>query len=252
MIHPCEIIYRTGANGATYGDTPGVCRITGKESAGMPFEKWVRKTFNDYDSLKPGTIISNEALFCFDEASEVIMKKTGRDKPQRFRTYSHIIDASGNWHCLTKADKPEIYKQIITGSELVCLTETGQKHILFKHHPGTWQLDDIHLTPDVETLTFLHSAMCDLMRMGFSQREIKTGGYLLSRIGLTDVQKWRETEHSIMGYRGSQIFDFTSFMLFIDEADKEKIQEKYDKKYKKPELPKPEKKTGENQNLTLW
>ena len=61
--------------------------LPGKEGVGINFAKWVRDTFNDHDSLFPGTIISNEALFCFDESSEIIQKKTGREKPQRFRTY---------------------------------------------------------------------------------------------------------------------------------------------------------------------
>jgi hypothetical protein len=103
MKHICEIIYKIGANNKQYGKDAGVCRVTGKEGKGILFNKWVRKTFNDYDSLYPGNIISNEALFCFDENSEIVQKKTSKEKPQRFRTYSHIIK-DGKWLCLTKAD----------------------------------------------------------------------------------------------------------------------------------------------------
>ena len=134
-----------------YGSDRGVCRITGKKSIGIAFDKWVKKTFNDYDYLKPGTIISNEALLCFDEASMVVAEKVGKSYTsisdmlekehkkvtawqkkhktdnlpnpedigiklrsniyfslQRFRTYSHIIH-DGEWFCVTKANKREIY-----------------------------------------------------------------------------------------------------------------------------------------------
>ena len=79
-LHPCERIYHAGASGKIFGDVPGICRITGKPSKGLPFNKWVRDTFTDHGSLKPGSIISNEALFCFEEASEIVMKRAGKEK----------------------------------------------------------------------------------------------------------------------------------------------------------------------------
>ena len=90
-MHTCEIIYKIGANGLKYGDIKGICRITGNESSGLLCHEWVRDTFTDHASLQPGSIISNEALFCFDEASKIVKQKTGKDKLQRFRTYSHIV-----------------------------------------------------------------------------------------------------------------------------------------------------------------
>src|SRR5690606_17378661 len=130
MIHPCETIYYLGANRKIYGTTPGTCRITGKEPTDTPFDKWVKETFTDHAYLKTGNIISNEAVFCFDESSEIIQKKTGRDKLQRYRTYAHIVH-NGECYCLTKADKRKICELIITGAALVCVTDTGQKHVLF-------------------------------------------------------------------------------------------------------------------------
>lgn len=216
MKHTCEQVYEIGANNKIYGTEKGVCRITGKEGIGLPFDKWVKNTFNDHDFLFPGTIISNEALFCFDESSEIIQKKTDRDKPQRFRTYSHIIK-NGEWHCVTKADKRLIFQLITEGAEMVCLTETGQKHILFKHKPGTWQLDDLHVNPNIELLELLHFHMCELLAYKFSQTEIITGDYSSARIIKAGLKNWQEHENIIKKYRGSGIFDFTSFMLFTDE-----------------------------------
>ncbi len=77
--HPCEILYGFSSD-KIYGNEKGICRITGKESTGLKFDDWVKDTFTDYASLYPGTIISNEALFCFEESSELIAKKVNKDK----------------------------------------------------------------------------------------------------------------------------------------------------------------------------
>jgi hypothetical protein len=270
-LHPCELVYSIGANGLTYGSDKGICRITGKESEGILFDKWVRDTFTDFGSLKPGAIISNEALFCFDESSEIIARKTGKfyetlemlydlefekvlnwqkkkkttDLPtpkdigyvkidegficyQRFRTYSHII-CNGEWYCVTKADKKKIFELICAGAELVCLTDSGQKHIFFKHKPGMWQLDEIFVTPNIELLKFLHTQICELMKLGFSQTEILTGNYISNRVLKAGLQVWRELDGPLKKYRGMRMMDFAGWMLFIDEESKQKIQDSYEK-----------------------
>ena len=215
-MNTCKQLYKIGANKKVYGSVNGICRIIGKESVGLPFNKWVKNTFNDHDHLFPGSIISNEALFCFDESSKIVQQKTGRDKPQRFRTYSHIIK-DGEWFCVTKGDKRKIFELIVEGAEMVCLTETGQKHILFKHKTGMWQLDELHIKPDVELLGLLHFHMCELLAYQFSQAEIITGNYKSNRILKAGLKNWQEHENIIKEHRGSGLFDFTSFMLFNDK-----------------------------------
>lgn len=247
ILHPCEIIYSLGSNGLKYGSDKGICRVTGKEMDGVLFDKWVRYTFTDLASLKPGTIISNEALFCFDEASEIIQKKTGKEKLQRFRTYSHII-CNGEWYCFTKADKKKIYELICAGAELVCLTDSGQKHVLFKHKHGMWQLDEMFIIPDIGLLKFLHSQMCELMKLGFSQTEILTGNYIFNRVLKAGLHTWKEFDDPIRKYRGSQMIEFAGWMLFIDEESKQKIQDSY----KKQDKPKPVENIGKTGQLSLF
>lgn len=213
----CVRIYKVGAESKIYGNTPGVCRITGNESNGIPFNDWVRKTFTDHASLLPGTIISNEALFCFDEASDIVMKRAGKEKPQRFRTYSHIIDADGVWHCCTKSDKRIIFKMIIDGASLVCLTDSGQKHVLFKHRPGMWQLDDMFIKPDIPRFIDLHTRMCALLDLSFSQTEVITGQYLQYRIMQVGIKAWKEIEDILKPYRGTKFFNFTAWLLFTNK-----------------------------------
>lgn len=216
ILHPCEIIYRIGGNNIIYGNQLGVCRITGKNAKGIFFNKWVKNTFNDHSFLRPGDIISNEALFCFDEKSKILQQKTGREKLQRFRTYSHII-YKGEWYCLTKSDKKRIFEFIVSGAEIICLTDTGQKHIFFKHKPGMWQLDDIFLMPDIPTFKILHSKMCTLLDMGFSQTEVITGNYQNYKLLKIDIKKWRDIESFISGSRGNSLFTFTSWLLFTSQ-----------------------------------
>ena len=216
ILHPCERIYKIGADNILYGSQNGTCRITGKESVGLLFSKWVKNTFNDYSFLKPGNIISNEALFCFDEQSKILQEKTGRDKLQRFRTYSHIV-CNGEWYCVTKADKRKIYDCIINNAELICLTDTGQKHILFKHKPGMWQLDDIFILPDIPTFKILHFKMCELLAIGFSQTEVISGNYPTYKLLKININQWRELESFIADFRGTALFTFTSWLLFTTQ-----------------------------------
>lgn len=215
--HPCCRIYQIGAAGKIYDNVPGTCRITGQQSTGMPFKKWVRDTFTDIGSLRPGDIISNEAMFCFEEASELIMRRTGKEKPQRFRTYSHLIDAAGEWHCCTKADKRRIFKMIVEGATLVCLTDSGQKHLLFKHRPGMWQLDDTYIIPDIVRFIDLHTRMCALLELGFSQTEVITGQYLQYRIMQVGIDAWKAIEDTLKPDRGTQFFNFTAWLLFTNK-----------------------------------
>ena len=215
-MHPCEIVYNIGANNKIYGQTEGVCRITGNAGVGLPFNKWVKPTFTDHAYLKPGTIISNEALFCFDENSEIVQTKVGKEKKQRFRTYSHIV-YKGKWYCKTKGDKKEIYNMIVNGAELVCLTDSGQKHMLFKHRPGMWQLDEMYVIPNIAEFKKLHNNMCAMLDMEFSQKEIISGHYLQYRIKQIGIKEWLNAEFKIKSQRGKLMFNLAAWLLFKSE-----------------------------------
>jgi len=212
-------LYHLYAENKMYGTKSGICKITGNQSIGVEFDSWVKKTFNDFAYLKNGNIISNEALFCFDESSEIVAKQVNKDKRQRFRTYSHIIH-NDKWHCLTKADKRTMVDLICKGAEIVSLNETGQKHIFFKYRDSFWQLDELYIIPDIPLFKFLHENMCELMRLGFSQKEIISGDYIAYRIKQVGILNWKSIEYKIKQYRSTGMFDFVSFMLFTDEIVK--------------------------------
>jgi hypothetical protein len=195
-----------------YGETHGVCRITGKESTGVIFEKWVKDTFTDFAYLKPGTIISNEALFCFEEQSELLMRMTGRDKPQRFRTYSHIV-VGADWHLLSKAQKLEIYDLLVNADPVIAvIADSGQKHLLFKHRIGTWQFETETIMRDKKTLRMLKEMADELLAEKFSKAEILTAQYKQYKVIDYGLARWREKESIFKQYRGSTIFDLSIWL----------------------------------------
>lgn len=216
-MNACSVLYNI-AQPPPAGSKPGVCRITGEASTGIPFDRWVKDTFTNFDSLFPGTIISNEALFCFDESSLLIQKKTGRDKPQRFRTYSHIITKNGEWLALTKADKKQIVELILSGNvNILCLTDSGQKHVFFKHKMGFWQLDDSYVAPNIPDFAFLHSEMQSLLALGFGQEQVKSGRYHQAQIIKVGISAWHQIESKLKPRRGEPIFDLAAWLMFTNK-----------------------------------
>lgn len=216
-MHPCNIIYALSSR-PVYGREFGVCRITGEKTEGVLFDEWVSDKFTDWHNLKPGTIIGNAARFCFDEKSEYLQQKTGRDKPQRFRTYSHIV-VDDQWHTFTKANKQEIFKILTTQQPaIVVLSDSGQRHLLFKHIPGLWQLEDDQMPPEPEGLIHLHSHMMKLQRLGFSQKEIFTGKYQQHRVMKAGVKDWKQLDSIISPHRGSLLFDISAWLLWAEKA----------------------------------
>jgi hypothetical protein len=211
MKHPCEILYQF-SSGKVYGTEKGTCRIIGKELTGLKFDDWVKDTFTDYASLFPGTIISNEALFCFEESSPLIAQKVKKVKPQRFRTYTHIV-VNDSWYVLTKAQKKEIYELIINNDPNVCvISDSGQRHLLFKHKVGTWQFEDQFIHRDKEVLSKIKKVGDTLLDNNFSKAEMLSGNYIQHRVLKYGVKDWRTAEDVLKQYRGSAIFDLAIWL----------------------------------------
>lgn len=213
-MHACEIIYKASPEHPTYGNEPGVCRVTGKETYGVPFHTWVRDTFTDFASLKPGTIISNEALFCFEEASVLIQKIKAKDKPQRFRTYSHFVN-KGTWYVLGKDQKAEILTLLLDPDTSVSIiAESGQKHLAFKHKIGMWMFEEVQMLKDVETFKWLHETLYELGQV-FSVEEVHTGVYQQHRMMQFGIHKWAAFEQSLKKHRGTALFNLAIFFIKV-------------------------------------
>jgi len=197
----------------------GVCRFCGLEGRGMPFYKWVKPTFTDWDKLQPGSVACDECLFWFNERSEELAQRVGKEKPQRMRNYSHFIK-DGEWTPLSKGDKARMAKMLLSTPfpELAAIAVSGQKHIVFRaprNAPGQasgWvQVEEHSVFVEPEKLCALLDAIEELYKV-FSKGEIERGDYAAYRILKLGIERWQELESQLRTERGGQLFGLALFL----------------------------------------
>jgi hypothetical protein len=195
------------------------CRICGKKGDGLRFSEWVRPTFTNWDKLYPGDIICHECLFWFNEKSEELAARVGKDKPQRMRNYSHFL-VDGEWKPLSKAEKVTMRELLLSSPfpELAVIAESGQKHIAFRarrNHGGSdsgWvQFEEqaIFIVPRrlASVLDVIES-----LYISFAKSEIETGRYAGYRIMRFGLEEWNRLEDQIKEWRGSMLFRLALFL----------------------------------------
>jgi len=208
FLHPCEVIYEL-SDKPIYGEVHGVCRIIGKESRGIPFEQWVGENFTDFGYLYPGDIISNAAYFCFTDQNDFLRRKLGRTEITRFRNYSHFV-VNGEWYALTKAEKEKMNELLHSNPLIAVISDSGQKHLLFKYRYGYWQFENHFIPKNIELLDALMSNMQMLMQAGITKAEILTGLYSQNKADAISLIEKFENEFGIL--RKSKIFDFSLWL----------------------------------------
>lgn len=197
---PTSLIWTAAGAPPQEGTTPGPCRTCNSNATGLLFSQWVKPTFTDHDKLTPGTIICHACLFCFDEASEAIQQRTGKEKAPRFRNYSHFV-TNGTWVPLSKGDKQRMLTILMSAPEVAVIAESGQKHLVFRAQPGWWQFEEQSLAPCPTLLTDLLTHIAPLYHAGATKAEIETGRY--SQKTLRDLLPvWREHEPPLRPHRG--------------------------------------------------
>ncbi|MCX7880853.1 MAG: hypothetical protein N2517_09365 [Ignavibacteria bacterium] len=213
--HPCEVIYEL-SDRPVYGQEKGICKILGKESLGVPFEKWVGENFTDWDKLKPGTIISNAALFCFDDTNDCLRRKLGRTERTRFRNYSHFV-VNGEWKVFTKSQKKEIFEILVKETPMIAVvSDSGQKHLLFRYRYGFWQFELEFIRPNPEKLKWLVEKMKGIVALGFSKTDIEYGRYSgEKRLTKDETEMFQTNETLIKPYRGSKLFQIALWFVYI-------------------------------------
>lgn len=220
MEHPCEVIYHADGTNKKFGSVEGVCVFLGRQAVGVPFNEWVSKTFTDYNCLKSGSIVSNEALFTLQNSSQYLADLLKKEKKQHFRTYSHVV-VGNKWHMYTKANKREIFAALCNPNlKLAVISESGQKHLVFKHRLGLWQLEEQVIEPDVALLKSIHDVMCIMYASGFSQKEIITGRYDSKRVKKMGLRPFISLENKIKTHRGTGVFDIAAFLIYEKDGVK--------------------------------
>lgn len=203
-----------------------ICRICGNRAVkGQPFDEWVRPTFTDWDKLVPGDAICSDCLFWFEEQSEELARRVGKEKPQRMRNYSHFIVA-GEWIPLSKGDKGRM-QVLLLGEpfpELAAIAMSGQKHIAFRaqRNPpdakaGWVQVEEQALYLNPEELRSLLCAV-EALYTGFSKSEIETGDYAGYRILKYGLEEWQALETEVAPQRGSLLFALALFLAQKGQA----------------------------------
>lgn len=195
------------------------CICSSRTDNGTSFQDWVKDTFTDFDKLHPGDTLCNDCAFWFNERSTELAEKTGKDKPQRIRNYSHFIK-SGTWTPLSKANKHEMQRLLLNGPfpELAIIADSGQKHIAFRarRNPtggvvGWVQFEESSVWVEPEMLSVITVLIQEMLSI-FSKSEIHSGRYDTRRIIQYGTEAWTKQEDELKHWRGQRIFDLAIFL----------------------------------------
>lgn len=179
----------------------------------MPFSAWVRDSFLDHDKLGPGTLLCGPCQFLFEDKSRVLQARRGTATPQKMRTYSHVIDAAGAWHPLSKGDKPALTSQLLAqpGPQVAVVATSGQKHLLFRAQGGWWQVEEQAVRPNVPRLTWLLGLVTTLLAAGLSKTEIATGQVRQSRLRQAGLATYHPVR-ALQPHQGSVLLTLALFL----------------------------------------
>ncbi len=223
---PTGLIYEAAGSPAIPGDTPGTCRLCGRlDARGVAFRDWLKPTFMDHGLLRPGEIACHACLFCADDRNEALTARTGRDKPQRMRNYTHIV-AGGSWYPLGKNQKREMAALLLgdPGPALAVIALSGQKHLCFRARAGWWQIEEQATRPLTEPLRWLLPAVTMLYEAGASKGEIESGHYTQGTLRrLPDLALWFSRESILRPMRGSLAFQLAVWLA--QKPDSEETDE---------------------------
>jgi len=207
-----HILWQAAEKPTGDGDTQGTCRVCGLSGIGLPFDDWVRPTFTDWDKLQPGDILCQPCQFAFEERSELLAARVGKDRPQRMRNYSHFV-VDGEWVPLSKGDKVRMANILLEESpEVAVVAVSGQKHIIFRAQPGWWQIEEQSCLADPPMLRWHLERVELLYNGGFNKGEIETGDYAQHRILKFGVGRWQAYEESLRPFRQAALFQLAVFL----------------------------------------
>jgi hypothetical protein len=205
-----QFLYQVAGSPSIAGENEGLCRTCGARDAGIDFRAWVKDSFTNHDLLRDGSIVCRACLFCFEEKSTILQIKTAREKPQKMRTYSHFVVA-GEWYALTKADKRKMRELLASNPTVAVISESGQKHLLFRARVGWWQFEEAAILPDWPKVESLLGPIEELLT-GFSKAEIESGDYNLYKVDKFGVMRWHELAQSLACVRLSPYFQLALFL----------------------------------------
>lgn len=208
----------------------GLCYFCGGAAYEPTLIKHVIKpTFNDFNAAR-GDMSAGVCVACvwtLVERSEEMQVKTGKDKLQAFRTYSHFVHG-GSWHVYSKGQKANMLALLRTGvmPEVCVVSESGQKHLAFKARlnpdgqPAGWaMLEESIFWLDLNTFNPLQQRIEAMYLSGYSKDSIGSGNYTF--YPNSDIALYRLHEPVFKLHRGSATF---ALALYLTTKPQEPVE----------------------------
>lgn len=219
-----QCVWLAAQQPAMDGEALGLCRLCGAAGMGLPFERWVKDTFTDHDKIGDGTIVCHACQFCACEATPGLAARVGKDKPQKFRNYSHIV-GKGVWHPLSKGNKRQMRTLLMQNPDVALIALSGQKHLFFRATVGWWQIEEYAVRPFPAELHAALAVIEPLYHGGISKAEIASGRYQQNRVMQYGLATWRAAEAQLRTLRGSVVCDLALFLAQLPEEPSEETDD---------------------------
>lgn len=215
MLSVSQMIYAAAGRPEITGAEShnGTCYLCGAAMThGVPAS--FPATFMDYDKARAphSTHICDGCAFTMAERSVELQARTGKDRPQCMRNYSHIV-LRGEWLPLSKAQKRETYEALLQSPDAAVIAVSGQKHLCFRAQPGWWQIEEQAVRPDPKRLPEIMATVQALYDAGFGKSEIESGNYLAYRIMRCGLSAWEALEAMARPHRGGAIFELAVYLV---------------------------------------
>jgi hypothetical protein len=215
-----QLIYE--AAGHTLTDpADGRCYLCGGVAyAPTPIKAIIKPTFNDFNAARGDMSagVCSACVWTLLQPNPDVTRKTGKDKPQFFRVYSHFVQ-NGVWGVYSKGQKAEMLTALLTGvmPEVCVVSESGQKHLAFKTQAnpagqsiGWVQFEEQRFELDLEEFIPLQAHIQALYDAGFTKEGIETGLYRFYPD--SDMTVFRRCEAAIKDQRGSLTFALALYL----------------------------------------
>jgi hypothetical protein len=215
-----QLIYEAAGHRLT-DPTEGRCYLCGGVAyAPTPIKAIIKPTFNDFNAARGDMSagICSACVWTMTQPTPLMQAKTGKDKPQTFRTYSHFV-VGGAWGVYSKGQKAEMLAALLTGvmPEVCVVSESGQKHLAFKAQAnpagqtvGWVQFEEQRFELDLEEFIPLQAHIQALYDAGFTKEGIGTGLYRFYPD--SDMAVFRRHETAIKDQRGSLTFALALYL----------------------------------------
>lgn len=199
------------------------------DGSGVPRRQAIKATFTDHDCARApeSDAFCAACVWIMAERNDALTARTGKDKPQRGRNYSHFVKA-GVWYPLGKAQKDAMRALLLEPPfpELAVIADSGQKHLVFKARAnppdaamGWVQFEEQVIWVDPAQLATTLE-LVEALYVIFSKTEIATGAYNHRRILDFGLERWRALEAEVRPLRNRALFNLALFLAQRSDDDR--------------------------------